>query len=224
MTWPKRPLTLYCYLAGDGSTASIKPDVKMHLDEIFGGHIGDHPYQSSHHTVRWEGHQVHCRCESLKFTDKHAYFAQRKATTHEVHLVFALSPEQKDYFDKMVPKRAVSRSVDNYVPAFGPSENFLHGGNAIVVQALGQLSIDQIFHCVRGDLPPNFPTLEQVEAFLPRHLVEESRANWERIERGSVNVHLNIPSLSQGNGDEPVEDDSAAGKPGFFKKLFGKKK
>lgn len=82
---------------------------------------------------------------------------------------------------RTLAKQKNASVASSYVRDFYAKDCYLLRHNIILVRSYKALSVPQIFHCVRGNLPTCFPTIEEFESIVPKHLVQRSEENFKNL-------------------------------------------
>jgi hypothetical protein len=154
---------------------------------------------SSPAQVRWGNHDINTRV-IIRFINDVPPSALREISNRRVNIVFKdpLRPRPKvlehltgvsagtwtyDTFLGDVSTRELARADKEFVKHFSlvSSNKVILQDTMILCETLSELSINQIFHCVRGTLPLNFPTIEEFEFFLPKSLREKAEQNFVKL-------------------------------------------
>ena len=195
MTWPKRPL----HLRNVFHSQRVKPfetfqqaglresqardEILLCLSDLFKTQVEEGPILAVPN-VQWEGHNVQMRLKVSfeTYSDTNLFSLLDDSSSHEITLIWATNFEDVKAWQKMFSDRLEKAgSTSRYGRDFFGTQNYHLSGGTILVNSYHQLSIGQIMHLVRGDLPTLFPTLEEFESWLPQHCVRESRDNFAKI-------------------------------------------
>lgn len=107
-------------------------------------------------------------------------------------LVWVFDGEDEEWAKKKYNIADKDLSKDSNGPAFKyrKSKVFRTPNSHILLCYPVDFCVDMILHCVRGDLPFNFPDLETFEKYLSPKLRDAARSNFKRMLDQSQKGHL----------------------------------
>jgi hypothetical protein len=210
LTWPKRPFVLHNVFP-PGCDATLVTFVQERLTEVFGLKslaMCNHTIMSGPETmVQWEGHAVQVRLAAHVIATQEAHLLQdwcrllEWTPEHEGYLVWGVE-NHAHWGEKFCTEYLNwNKNAKSFHKDFVGTANALVNRKVALVRSYDALSVGQIMHLVRGELPEAFPSLEEFEAILPQHVIDESKANFDRFmqesQRGKLGIEVPVaPAVS----------------------------
>jgi hypothetical protein len=203
MTWPKRPFVLH-NIFPPGCDETMVKFVQERLQEVFGLKrlaMCNHTIMSGpQSTVLWEGHAVQVRLAAHVIATEEAHLLQdwsrllEWTPEHECYLVWGVE-NHAHWGEKLCTEYFNwNKNAKSFHKDYVGTANALVNRKVALVRSYDAVSVGQIMHLVRGELPEAFPSLEEFEAILPQHVIDESKANFDRFmqesQRGKLGVEV----------------------------------
>ncbi len=216
LTWPKRPFVVYNVFPPNFDEY-VREFAQERLRELFGVptlQMRKGIFAPVEATVQWEGHAVKARVSCPLVSVETWGAIEQRVNTNECFLYWGVEGNAAwaekvcaDHYDWVKTKRCVHKD-------FVGTANTLVTSQVALVRSYDALSVAQIMHLVRGELPEAFPSLEEFESILPPHVIDQSKANFEQFLKASERGKLGIENAPVA---EPVMSWAVGN---FFRSLF----